>query len=240
LVEQIKKILFPNYVAQKKVIQLKDLLTKITETPVVLIVGGGSMGNGTATFYEDPSIHLISFDIYQTSLTQFIADAHRIPLADRTVDAVWIQNVLEHVLDPWQVVAEIHRILKQDGLVYAETPFLQHVHEGAYDFTRFTESGHRWLFKNFERIDSGVVVGPGSQLLWTLEHIVRDIFRSVYIGKVVRISMFWLQYLDRFIPHRYAIDDASAVFFLGKKSERELAPKEMVAYYQGADKNKKK
>ena len=44
-----------------------------------------------------------------------------------------------------------------DGVVYAETPFLQAVHEGPWDFTRFTESGHRWLFRAFERLDSGVV-----------------------------------------------------------------------------------
>jgi len=56
-----------------------------------------------------------------------------------------VQAGLEHVRDLWQVVAEIHRVLKDDGLVYAETPFMQQVHEGPYDFTRFTESGHRYL-----------------------------------------------------------------------------------------------
>ena len=35
-----------------------------------------------------------------------------------------VQAGLEHVRDPWQVVAEIHRVLKDDGLVYAETPFM--------------------------------------------------------------------------------------------------------------------
>ncbi len=51
---------------------------------------------------------------------------------------------------------EIHRVLKDDGIVYADTPFMQQVHEGAYDFTRFTLSGHRWLFKNFALLDSTV------------------------------------------------------------------------------------
>src|SRR5207237_664581 len=31
-------------------------------------------------------------------------------------------------------------------LVLGDTPFMQQVHEGAYDFTRFALSGHRWLF----------------------------------------------------------------------------------------------
>ena len=62
--------------------------------------------------------------------TQFVADAHRVPLATESVDALVIQAVLEHVLDPWRVAAEIHRVLRPGGLVYADTPFLQQVHEG--------------------------------------------------------------------------------------------------------------
>ena len=70
--------------------------------------------------------------------------------------------MLEHVLEPELVVAEIHRVLMPDGLVYAGTPFMQQVHEGPYDFMRFTESGHRWLFRRFERLASGATGGPGA------------------------------------------------------------------------------
>ncbi|CAH2407660.1 hypothetical protein MES5069_620012 [Mesorhizobium escarrei] len=35
---------------------------------------------------------------------------------------------------------------------------MQQVHEGAYDFTRFTELGHRWLFRRFETISRGALV----------------------------------------------------------------------------------
>jgi SAM-dependent methyltransferase len=217
LKEIAKKILIYNLVPYQKATFFKDLLTEISENPVVLIIGGGTQGYGTESFYNEPDIQLISFDIYKTPFTQFIADAHHIPLATETVDAVWIQNVLEHVLDPWQVVSEIYRVLKKGGIVYAETPFLQQVHEGTYDFTRFTESGHRWLFKNFELISCGVVYGPGHQLWWTIEHITRGVFRSILVGKLFKVIFFWVQYLDLIIPESYAIDDASSVFFMGKK-----------------------
>ena len=116
----------------------------------------------------------------------------------------------------------------------AETPFLQQVHEGAYDFTRFTESGHRWLFRTFDAIDSGVVLGPGSQLLWSIEHVVRGTFRSVTAGVLVKMLLFWLRYFDALIPERYASDAASAVYFLGRKSETAIQPRDMIAYYKGA------
>ena len=82
------------------------------------------------------------------------------------------------MLEPGRWCAEIHRVLKPGGLVYAETPFMQQVHEGAYDFTRFTESGHRYLFARFDLIDSGVTAGAGTQLLWSLDYFVRGLFRS--------------------------------------------------------------
>src|SRR5205823_1246671 len=113
----------------------------VAANPTILVVGGGTVGSGTDALYRDPAVRLIAFDVYGSPMTQLIADGHQIPLRDESVDAVLVQAVLEHVLDPAKVVAEIHRVLRPNGIVYAETPFLQQVHEAAYDFTRFTESG---------------------------------------------------------------------------------------------------
>jgi SAM-dependent methyltransferase len=50
-------------------------------------------------------------------------------LSTSALTVCWIQAVLEHALDPPVVVAEIYRVLKPGGLVYADTPFMQRVHE---------------------------------------------------------------------------------------------------------------
>lgn len=202
----------------------------------VLIVGGGSIGQGIESLYTNSKVQLISFDIYGSPNVQFIADAHNIPLADNSFDAVIIQAVLEHVLEPDVVVSQIYRVLKTNGIVYAETPFLQHVHEGAYDFTRFTESGHRYLFKDFQLIQSGFYSGSGTQLLWSLDNYFRGLFRSRKVGKVIKLLFFWLQYTDRFIPDQYNIDAASSVFFMGRKETHKTIKLDMVKYYQGAQK----
>jgi hypothetical protein len=144
--------------------------------------------------------------------------------------------VLEHVLEAHMVVGEIFRVLKKDALVYAETPFLQHVHEGPYDFTRFTESGHRYLFKNFELIKSGASAGAGTQLLWSIDNFFRGVFRSRGFGKMVKLCFFWLQYVDRLIPDSYNIDAASGVFFMGRKCSSPIDQKEMITHYKGAQK----
>jgi SAM-dependent methyltransferase/uncharacterized protein YbaR (Trm112 family) len=216
---------------------MSQLVSEYTR-PTVLIIGGGKIGRGLQDLYIDSEVQVIAFDVYNSSLTQFIADAHSIPLVDESVNAVIIQYVLEHVLDPSQVVSEIYRVLKKRGFVYAETPFMQQIHEGPYDFTRFTESGHRWLFKNFEVIRSGVCMGPGTQFLWSIEHVIRGIFRSIYLGKIFKLLTFWIQYLDKIIVESYSIDNASAVFLLGRKSEKCIKPKDMIHYYKGAYKRR--
>jgi SAM-dependent methyltransferase len=203
-------------------------------SPLVLVVGGGTMGNGTEALYATERVRLIGFDVYRSPLTQFVADAHQIPLIDDCVDAVVIQAVLEHVLDPIKVVAEIARVLSPGGVVYAETPFLQQVHAGPYDFVRYTGSGHRYLFRAFEEIAAGPVAGPGTALAWSVDHLTRGLTRSELAGKVARGLVFWLRYLDALVPHAYAMDSASAYYFLGRLDDRRLEPGEIVDYYRGA------
>jgi SAM-dependent methyltransferase len=221
-----------NRVAATNIERLSSVLPG--SSPLVLVVGGGTIGNGVDALYTDRRLRVIAFDVYGTTMVQLIADAHQIPLADESVDAVVIQAVLEHVLDPHQVVREIHRVLRESGIVYAETPFLQQVHAGAYDFTRYTSSGHRYLFRSFEEIAAGPVAGPGTQLLWSIDHLVRGLMRSELAGKLARAPFFWLRYFDRLIPTAFAMDNASAYYFLGRRAARELSPYEIVGYYAGA------
>lgn len=200
----------------------------------LLVVGGGSVGQGMGPLYDHPGIEIYSFDIYDSPNIQFIADGHHLPLPADYFDAVIVQAVLEHVLQPAQVVSEIWRVLQPGGIVYAETPFMQQVHEGPYDFTRFTESGHRYLFRDFDVIDSGASGGPGVQFMWSVDYLFRSLFRSRTAGKLAKLAVFWAQYLDRIIPPDYAQDGASGVFFYGRKVDARLQPAEIVDYYQGA------
>jgi SAM-dependent methyltransferase len=231
----VKRLLMPpNRVAERSIRRLLRMLADRSSTPVVLVVGGGTIGSGLDSLYRKSAAAIIAFDMYAGPLVQFVADGHMIPLRDASVDAVVVQAVLQHVVDPSRVVSEIHRVLKADGIVYAETAFMQQVCEGPYDFVRFSETGHRYLFRKFDVIESGAVTGPGTQLMWSIDYFARSLFRSRTAGRVARAAFFWLPHLDRLFSEPYAIDDASCVYFLGRRRVTEVNSRELISHYKGA------
>ena len=203
--------------------------------PRVLVVGGGGRGSGTEALYAARDIRLVATDVYASPDVEIIADGHRLPFGDASFHGVWIQAVLEHVVAPERVVAEIARVLVDGGLVYAETPFLQPVHERAYDFTRFTRSGHRWLFRRFAEVASGTIGGPAESLLWSIRYLARALFRNEKIGSAFAVAFFWIRYLDKLVGETWRADAATGVYFLGSKRDTEtIAPNELVDYFPGA------
>ncbi|HTK14172.1 MAG TPA: methyltransferase domain-containing protein [Xanthobacteraceae bacterium] len=221
-----------NPIAAKNFDAFRKYLRSDRRRPVVLVIGGGTIGSGADQLYNDSSVELVGTDVYASPHTHLVADAHKLPFQDGTFDGVWIQAVLEHVLEPATAVAEIHRVLRPAGLVYAETPFMQQVHERAYDFTRFTQSGHRWLFRRFEEIDAGPIGGPGVALIWSIRYFARALGAGDKVSRLISLPFFWLRFLDAFGRGRAVADAASGFFFLGRRSEETLTPQAMPHYYE--------
>jgi SAM-dependent methyltransferase len=232
----LKKIIFGNgYITKKNIAKIsEDINIKIDSK--ILVIGGGTIGSGLNGFYKDFINNIDSFDIYYSPNVDFIADAHDIPLMSDYYDLVIVQAVLEHVIDPFKVVEECFRVIKYGGHIYAETPFMQQVHEGPFDFIRFTDSGHRSLFQNFKQKKSGAIAGLGTSLMWSLGYFFSGIFRSYKFGLIFRILFFWLRFVDRIIPEKYNIDGASGIFFYGTKDKtfRGITNFELISYYKGA------
>ena len=167
-----------NYKARENYRRVAELVAAEDPAPRVLVLGGSVVGQGMEPLLETPGIELIESDVSFGPRTSLICDGHDIPYADDSLDAVVAQAVLEHVVDPHAVAREIHRVLKPGGLVYAETPFMQQIHGGRYDFERFSYWGHRRLFRQFSEIDSGVACGPAMALAWSWMYFLRSFARS--------------------------------------------------------------
>jgi SAM-dependent methyltransferase len=205
----------------------------------VLVVGGRTVGAGMEAILDHPELDVLETDVALGPRTQLVCDAHDLPFVDASFDAVVIQAVLESVVEPRRVAQEIHRVLAAGGLVYSEAPFIQQVHEGAYDFNRFTQLGHRRLWRHFDELRSGAQCGPGMALLWSAEYFLqafagnRRLARGL-IARLVTLGGFWLKYLDDFLARRPAgIDAASGTFFLGRRRETAIPDREIVHGFRG-------
>ena len=204
----------------------------------VLVVGGSIKGDGMEEIYSNESYELVGSDVSFGPCTKIICDAHDIPFEDETFDCVIVQAVLEHVLDPQRCVAEIHRVLKPSGLVYAETPFMQQVHMKQYDFTRFTHLGHRRLFRYFEEIASGPVCGPGMALAWSYAYFLKSFATSVTATRLLnafaRLTAFFLKYFDYYLIDKPgSFDAASGFFFMGTKNDEPLSDRDLIRQFRG-------
>jgi SAM-dependent methyltransferase len=207
----------------------------------VLVVGCGDGSAGYGAIGEVQGAEWLETDVSLAGRASIVCDASDLPFEDGQFDLVICIAVLEHVLEPQRCVDEIRRVLADDGLVYVTTPFMQQVHMGEYDYTRFTHAGHRWLFRAFEEIDSGVATGPASVLVWSIEYFFLAWTSSVGLRRVikglVRLLFGWLTVLDVVLARRAAAHDgAGGFYFVGRGAPGAvLTARDMVAYYRGAD-----
>lgn len=208
------------------------------EKAKVLVIGGAFEGEGFEAESIPKNIVLLETDVAFGKRTNLICDGHDLPFKEETFDGVIIQAVLEHVLEPIRCVSEIHRVLKHNGVVYSETPFMQQVHAGKFDFTRFTHLGHRRLFREFSEIESGAACGTGMVLVWSYCYFLQSFFSNKLLGQIAfafgSLTSFWLKYFDYLLIKKPAVyDAASGYYFLGQKSAITLSDEELLKSYKG-------
>lgn len=217
------------------------MLTRIAtengnRTAPILVIGCGHQRSDVMKYFEGKSTRFVFCDIDKAADADFFCDSHELPFRDGSFSGVITTAVLEHVLRPHRVSVEIHRVLELDGFVYSEIPFLQAVHEGAYDFTRFTLGGHRLLFDYFDELDSGVVAGPGTALTWALVEYFRSLSSnrrlSSALGMIAQTAFFWVKYTDLWTASRpRARDAASCTYFYGRSRKTQVSSNDIIARY---------
>jgi len=231
LKKKIKNFLTRSNLNSKK--SIKIFKKNLNKNSKILVIGGGNIGTGLQDLYQDISLDLISTDIYPSDKINFISDCHNIPIKDESVDGVIIQAVLEHVINPNKVISEIYRVLKKDGIILAETPFMQSSHEEPYDFNRYTELGHRWLFKSFKEIYRSTNGGPGLSFYWSISSLIYALINNKLISQIFSLPFLFFAYLDFLIPEGRKIKSANGFIFIGKKASYEIKVNEITKHFIG-------
>jgi uncharacterized protein YbaR (Trm112 family) len=163
---------------------------------LVLNVGGGP------TRY---SPHEFTLNLEPFHNVDVVGDAHDLPFTDGTFDSVISNAVLEHVGDPEVAIAEMLRVLKPGGYLYAEVPFIFFFHGYPSDYRRYTREGVRRMFQGLADPEIGIAIGPVSALLQTANMVVGMLVpeRPVLLRRVANGLFRWLtfgfKYLDKFL-----------------------------------------
>lgn len=74
-------------------------------------------------------------------------DGKTFPFASNSVDGVFSSETFEHIFNLEEIIPEIQRVLKPDGLLLATCPFFWPEHEVPYDYARYTSFAIQHLLK---------------------------------------------------------------------------------------------
>jgi SAM-dependent methyltransferase len=134
------------------------------------------LGAGNARESEHyPNVVFHEFVHYAHTDVVSICDG--LPYSEGVFDAVISKAAFEHMVRPWEMAAEVYRVLKPGGLLHVDTAFMQPVHGEPYHFFNMTLAGAREIFKSFKMVRCGIkpyqtpAYGLRMQIDVMLEHL---------------------------------------------------------------------
>jgi len=207
----LRHILKPGLANPHATQRCKHLLGKFDESSIIL-----NMGSGPDVYMGRSDI--INIDIFDFDEVDLIADAADLPLTSNVADLIINRAMLEHVPRPKIIVKEMHRLLKPGGWIICYLPFMVPFHAAPDDYHRWTISGIKTLFKDFDELEILIGCGPASAFLWIFQEwfSVLCSFGSKKLHDVLLLSMmmltFPLKFLDLYMVHLPYAENFSSIF----------------------------
>jgi SAM-dependent methyltransferase len=152
-----------------------------------------------------------------------VADAHELPYADGSVQAIYCEAVIKHLYEPHKAVREMFRVLEPGGMVFAGTPFFYHYHGYPHHYQNFTLQGHENLFARagFHVVESGACVGPVHAMVLSVAVFLAEYCPSPLGRLLFQVWGFSSQYLYPFdkrintLPNAHVL--AATTYVLAQK-----------------------
>lgn len=185
----------------------------VKDRKLILNIGAGQHDKA-GTISIDPA--------YETEDAMHVkARGENLPYSDNSVDMVVCGAVLEHVESPSEIVKEIHRVLKAEGTMYVDIPFLYPFHKAPSDYNRLTQEGLDYLCRDFVKIESGMAMGTHSALAQIIVFYFQNISGYPLVSKILKniakIVVSPLKYLDKVYSGTPIL--AGGFYFYGKKNK---------------------
>jgi SAM-dependent methyltransferase len=150
---------------------------------VGLVLDAGSGRGSWRTIIQETASRYESIDIAPRAgdSPTWIGDVSNMPqVPDQRYDAIVCHQVLEHVRQPWRVLAEFHRVLRPGGTLVLSVPHLSRRHELPHDYLRFTPEGLSALLGDAGY--EGIALHPYGGILSFLHHQTSFFFPGLVLG----------------------------------------------------------
>ena len=176
------------------------------------------LGAGNARESEHyPNIVFHEFVHY--AHTDVVSICDRLPYREGVFDAVISKAAFEHMVRPWEMAAEVYRVLKPGGLLHVDTAFMQPVHGEPYHFFNMTLAGAREIFKAFKMTRCGVkpYQTPGYSLRMQIDVMLEHLQSEDWRGRFQELKDSLGYDYDNALDSKGRERLAAGVFFEGTK-----------------------
>lgn len=149
------------------------------------------LGSGLGPFQDYLSVQtVVAMDYTLKGKPTLLGSAMALPFKGKTFDGVICTEVLEHLPEPERCLAEISRILKEDGIVYITAPMTWYLHYEPHDYYRFTNYGLLYLLRkhNFEPI--------------TIERL-GGLYSFIFMRFLETFFVYSQKFFSLFLPKKY-------------------------------------
>ena len=138
----------------------------VTDESCTILDIAPQVHEGVAPFVNTSSV-VDTLDIDPSSKATYVADLCDVGngLPEARYDFIFCTEVLEHVLQPFNAVSNIRRLLKPKGLLFITVPFNFRIHGPLPDCWRFTEHGLRAMLGSFEILSLEAIETPERDLM---------------------------------------------------------------------------
>ena len=155
LVSLIKKIKINNFYLDNRKDFRDQILNDINSDDEVLDIGKAMRDKHIKIVCKNlETLDVNDFGDYPDIICDICSDVTGL---ENKYDKIICIAILEHVYDPFKAVANLKKLLKENGVIYGMVPYLYHYHAPQdlkfQDYFRFSKDALAYLFKDFSSVE---------------------------------------------------------------------------------------
>lgn len=136
----------------------------------------------------------VNIDIQEKANVDVVCDVHNLPKSLGEFDAIICNAVLQYCHSPQIVSQQFYNVLKVRGYLFVDAPWMQPYCPNTPDRYRFSEEALKSIFSQFNIVESGPSIRPGSAFAMLGVHIAQSLTSNKYmnflLGKIVTFMLY--------------------------------------------------